>query len=165
MRESLLKMKKSRQNNKKKLKLCGIMLLKSALSSLILRGNSTEIFNFDFFLSRFLPVLLPFDYDNYDHKRFKSPQKQQTLRKENKCNKIIINITLAFCCCLRDNVAEVSIEKTFKKYKTDCTGCCKDYNWLWVVKVYLLHHWCHNKSQWKIFCCMDEFILRWAVGE
>jgi hypothetical protein len=37
---------------------------------------STEIFNFDlFFFLSFLLILLPFDYDDYDHKRFKSPQK------------------------------------------------------------------------------------------
>lgn len=62
--DSLLKMKKSKQKNKKNLKLRGIMLLNSALSSSDSLRFPISILFFHFM------ILLFFNYDDYDRKYF-----------------------------------------------------------------------------------------------
>ena len=112
-----------KKKGKKKLKIREIIFLKESSFIFWFSGASSEIFNFDFFffLSCFLLVLLPFDYDDYDPKRFKISYKRETSIREgekNKCNKIVINISIAWIhfCLIRRRLKIVEIAKILEKH-------------------------------------------------
>jgi hypothetical protein len=109
-RLSTVEWKKSKQ--KKKLKIRGIVLLKRALSSFDSPRHQRR-FSISIFPS-FSLILLPFDYDDYDREpelaKKKHNQRKPTSRgRKNKCNKTIINITLAWIrvCLIRRRLKEI----------------------------------------------------------
>lgn len=67
-----------------------IIILKESSFIFWFSGALPEIFNFHFFfLSCFLLVLLPFDYDDYDPKRFKiSNKRENSIERARKTNAI-----------------------------------------------------------------------------
>lgn len=80
MRGSLLKMKKSkRKKRQEEIEDSRNYISKRELFHLLILRGIVGDFQFRFFfLSCFLLVLLPFDYDDYDPKRFKISYKRET---------------------------------------------------------------------------------------